>query len=1104
MGTEPLRRATPGAGRPGPPEIPGYRIEAVLGRGATGVVYRAVQVSVQRKVALKVLHASAVQNERIVQRLEREARTAALLTHPNIISAIDMGRASGTCWFAMELVEGQSLAERLEHGGRLSERDALRLFVPLADALQHACEKGVVHRDVKPANILVEASGRPRLVDLGLARLDDDPALTRTGGTLGTPYYISPEQARDPGSTDIRGDIWSLGATLYHAVCGRPPFSGRGAAEILSEVLYAPIPDPRNLRPELSRGLSLVIRKCLSRDADKRYFTPAELREDLERIRDRKAPAVRESQLEPSAESGRRAKHFGVAGAVLLGVAVLGLALWRPWIGEVVQPGTPVPTASRYEPLEQISLELQRDDRDLAAAYHQLRELEPTMPVAHRARWGELHGALHAALRDELYRLRRVLDPELERALDERRFKGFAKLLDEDWPLQLGERTGFGPATLPDALSAGLEQWRVHWAARRDQAHQAAVTSVVQALERFVEEVLARRVERFAAEGRWQDARAALEGGAWAQVAEAGAVPGDIVAAELAPALAGVERRLEGLVVQLEQNWRALDQELARRVRELARETADRLRSRQALRAVEGFDAAVRAELARRGLALETWPGPPLRSELPAVEQRERDALVELEEELIAEDARAQFAAYEEQARTWMRERRFGRVRTFWNERAPEPILAQLGDRVELRAEEARVLERLMLAASEGVRTLARSGEVLTLPVGTIRAEGRVDSGSAPLQEGFRLLFAGGRDAAQRLRLTGDPDSLANGQRLSPAAVERLAEHDAGLQRDADFHLARALLRFHGGDAAGARAVIVEAQLSQDDALVHDLAVRIEESLGEVEAVRVRKRAYAERRYRELAGLSAQRGAKHGLGLVQELLGEYADVLSADELRALRDRRRELQGGGPRASLEELRLSLGAERATAVGSDRVRLRWEFDEHATGAWRAGRWRYDGRAWATPEAALDVADMLKQGGPTLLFGELLTPERGTTELLLELEQIWPPRLLLVSLCGFQVALAGAGGEGSRLLVDVAAPEVVAMRAGAGEGIPVSGLREGATHVWVVRANPSRGTLEVLLDGRTVSTQTFPPPQLDPRAAVHTFEPVRLLAAELEATR
>ena len=156
-----------------------------------------------------------------------------------------------------------------------------------------------MHRDIKPANILIDRSRGACLADLGLAFGDDDPLLTKPGGTLGTPHYISPEQAVDATAADVRSDLWSFGATLFHALCGRPPFGGDSAAEIVSGVLYGRIPDPRELEPSLSKGMALVLRKCLTRDPERRYQSPYELCGDLERVRERRQPNVSRSRLRP-------------------------------------------------------------------------------------------------------------------------------------------------------------------------------------------------------------------------------------------------------------------------------------------------------------------------------------------------------------------------------------------------------------------------------------------------------------------------------------------------------------------------------------------------------------------------------------------------------------------------------------------------------------------------------------------------------------------------------------------------------------------------------------------------------------------------------------
>src|SRR5262245_17556310 len=260
-----------------PPNIPGYELSGFIGRGASGVVYRARQLAVDREVAIKILHPHLARESRIVRRLQREARTTARLAHPHIVSAVDMGETDGRWWYAMEFVDGPSLAQRLRAEGRVREREALRLFIPLCEALEHLWEHGVVHRDIKPANILIGHTGGARLADLGLAVAEDDPSITGTGGTLGTPHYISPEQAMDPRRAAVGRAFGPVGAARFRAVCGGPPSSGASAAEVLSSVLYARVPDPEECEPTLSTWLALVLRKCLARDPARRYQDPHEL-----------------------------------------------------------------------------------------------------------------------------------------------------------------------------------------------------------------------------------------------------------------------------------------------------------------------------------------------------------------------------------------------------------------------------------------------------------------------------------------------------------------------------------------------------------------------------------------------------------------------------------------------------------------------------------------------------------------------------------------------------------------------------------------------------------------------------------------------------------
>jgi serine/threonine-protein kinase len=387
------------------PGIEGYTIDGVLGHGATGTVVSGVQIAVDRPVAIKFLHPELCSDKRAIIRLQREARAAARLAHPGIISAVDMGVSEGRWWYAMELVEGISLAERIEERGTLTEREAIRLFAPIVDALEHAHGMGVIHRDVKPANILIDGRGRARLVDLGLAWAETDPRVT-SGGTLGTPHYISPEQARNPSDVDGRSDIWSLGATLFHALTGRPPFVGDSVAEVLSGVLYQPMPDPRGLVPGLSKGISLVLRKCLSRDPNLRYRAPLELLKDLERLRERRAPKVRPEELEPLTHGpGRTLRLVGVG---VLGLVAAGgwVAWWQPWSTDQPERIRSM-DVSEWPALDEVR-------RGLEGGTVSLRRSEESLALLVSPAVG---GAPPVELRGDLARLRLSWDSQLDGAL---------------------------------------------------------------------------------------------------------------------------------------------------------------------------------------------------------------------------------------------------------------------------------------------------------------------------------------------------------------------------------------------------------------------------------------------------------------------------------------------------------------------------------------------------------------------------------------------------------------------------------------------------------------------------------------------------------------
>jgi serine/threonine-protein kinase len=314
------------------PAVPGYEVQALLGSGGMGVVYRAWHQRLHRPVALKMLLAGAHARPEDRQRLLREAEAVAALHHPNVVQVYDAGEADGRPYFTMELVEGGSLAQRTR-GVPQPAREAAALAAALAEAVQAAHQSGIVHRDLKPANVLLAADGTPKVTDFGLARrLEGGGGLTLSGVPVGTPCYMAPEQARgDRGAVGPATDVYGLGAILYELLTGRPPFHADSATATLRQVVADdPVP-PARLNPRVPRDLETVCLKCLSKEPPRRYASAALLAEDLGRfLRGEPIAARRAGRPERLVRWARRSPAAAALLAVTLlaAAAVLGGAGW--------------------------------------------------------------------------------------------------------------------------------------------------------------------------------------------------------------------------------------------------------------------------------------------------------------------------------------------------------------------------------------------------------------------------------------------------------------------------------------------------------------------------------------------------------------------------------------------------------------------------------------------------------------------------------------------------------------------------------------------------------------------------------------------------------
>lgn len=279
-------------------QIPGYDLISKLGKGAMATVFKARQLSLDRIVAIKVLPKKMGESTEFVERFYKEGKAAARLSHNNMVQAIDVGCSpDGYHYFVMEYIEGLSLYDIMQpppvgEGKVYTEAEALDVAIQIGDALLHAHERNLIHRDVKPKNIMITPQAVAKLTDLGLARATDDKeaAESEAGKAYGTPYYISPEQIRGDVDIDFRADVYSLGATLYHLVTCRPPFDGDSPSAVMHKHLKQPLIPADHINTSLSSGIGEIIEVSMAKKREDRYHSTADLLEDLRLVRAGQAP----------------------------------------------------------------------------------------------------------------------------------------------------------------------------------------------------------------------------------------------------------------------------------------------------------------------------------------------------------------------------------------------------------------------------------------------------------------------------------------------------------------------------------------------------------------------------------------------------------------------------------------------------------------------------------------------------------------------------------------------------------------------------------------------------------------------------------------------
>jgi len=311
-----------------------YELLEEIARGGMGIVYKARQVSLNRIVAVKMILTGELASEKEIQRFHAEAEAAANLKHPNIVAIHEVGEHKGQHFFSMDYLEGQNLGQVIEKDGPMSSRKAAETLKAIAAAVQYANYRGILHRDLKPQNVLVDQTGKPYVTDFGLAkRTGINSSLTGTGAVIGSPAYMPPEQAR--GLHEQVGppsEVYGLGAILYFCLTGKSPFQGDSMIAVISQVLDKEVDSPKNVNPRIADDLTTICLKCLEKRKDDRYPTAGELVEELNRFLNHEPILAKPvGQLRKTWHWLQRNpwKLFGAAATSLLAMMCLAYGIWQ-------------------------------------------------------------------------------------------------------------------------------------------------------------------------------------------------------------------------------------------------------------------------------------------------------------------------------------------------------------------------------------------------------------------------------------------------------------------------------------------------------------------------------------------------------------------------------------------------------------------------------------------------------------------------------------------------------------------------------------------------------------------------------------------------------